>query len=81
MPFRDQPILLTCPLHSREDFFAALSGIEPGKYQQPTNLDGMADFLREARVSRIIVSDWNLDAEDTDRIVRVLSDLGVGLVR
>ncbi len=81
MPFRDQPILLTSPLHRREDFFTALSEIEPGKYQQPTNLDGMADFLREVRASRIIVSDWRIDDEDTARITQVLTDLGIGLVR
>ena len=81
MPFRDQPILLTCPLHSREDLFAALSDIEPGKHQTPTNLDGLADFLREVNAFRSIVSDWRIDTEETARIVQVLKDLGVGLVR
>lgn len=81
MNFRDQPILLTCPLNSRHDLFLALGDIQPGRRQAPTNLDGMADFLREVQAYRIIASDWRINADDTARILQVLEDLGVGLMR
>ena len=81
MTLRDHPILLTGTLTSREDLFNALAEIEPGQHQRPTNLDGLADFLRELKAGRIIASDWRIDAADTARISRVLRDLNVRLVR
>lgn len=85
MPLRDNPILITTPLCSRQDFFNALTAISyracVTARPAPTNLDGMADLLREARAGKIIASDWQLNAADTSRISRVLTDLGITLCR
>lgn len=76
------PLLLTCPLTTRRDLYQALGCClcQEGR-PAPTNLDGMADLLREARVRTIISAQWNLPEED-DRAVRaVLQDLGIALQR
>lgn len=85
MPLRDNPILINHPLGCRQDFFDALTAIS---YRDcvtarpaPTNLDAMADLLREARAGTIIASDWRLDDADTSRISDVLGDLGITLCR
>ncbi len=85
MPLRDNPILINHSLRCRQDFFDALTAIS---YRDcvtprpaPTNLDGMADLLREARAGKIIASDWRLDDADTSRISGILDDLGITLCR
>ncbi|WP_080793914.1 hypothetical protein [Corynebacterium pacaense] len=47
----------------------------------PTNLDGLADLLRESHVGRVDVhGSWTVDARNTERLEEVFDDLGVELV-
>ena len=76
------PILLTAPVASVAELAAAISHAVFG-YERPAprNLDGLADLLRESRISRVIACDWQLDAEDTRRVVEVFRDNDVTLSR
>ncbi|MCP1386828.1 hypothetical protein M5J20_01255 [Corynebacterium sp. TA-R-1] len=76
------PVLLTAPVDSVAGFVAAISRAVFGvERTAPTNLDGLADVLREARVTHVVASDWQLDPEETRRVQRVLLDNGVVLYR
>lgn len=76
------PVLITSPVASVEELARAISTAVFGPSRPaPKNLDGLADLLRETRVSRVIVSDWQLDEASTERVLEVFEDTGVGLVR
>lgn len=47
----------------------------------PTNLDGLADLMREGAVKQVVVRDWRLPAAESARVEAVLSDVGVRLYR
>jgi hypothetical protein len=63
------------------DFYSLLGrAVWGGDRPAPTNLDGMADLLREYHVRSVRVQGhWNLDSRSTARIEDVFSDLGVVL--
>lgn len=79
------PVLLTLEISTREEFFAALASALrlPKQVHRPapTNLDGMADLLKEAKVKKVISSNCQLPAADLAAIRSVFDDLGVVLVR
>lgn len=76
------PVLITTPVHSVEELAWAISTavFGPGR-PAPRNLDGLADLLRESRVTRVVVTDWYLDAVATERVLAIFGDLGVTLIR
>lgn len=77
-------ILITASVRSRQEFFdeiaAALYPAAHGKRPAPTNLDGLADILKEFAVTRIICADTVLPPEDDEALRRVFAALGVCLV-
>lgn len=76
------PVLLTAPVESVADVAAGISRAVFGTQRPaPRNLDGLADMLREAHVTRVIACDWQLSAVDTMRVLEVFSDNNVTLVR
>ncbi|KQB85126.1 hypothetical protein [Corynebacterium oculi] len=76
------PLLITCPLTSRHDLYQALGCcLCQADRPAPTNLDGMADLLREAQVRTIICAQWALPAGDSRAVQEVLRDLGITLQR
>ena len=79
------PVLLTCTVRTRRDLYTALaSSLRLPKMVHrpaPTNLDGLADLIKEARVTKVVCSDWQLSDDDTSAILAVFDDLGVTLVR
>ncbi len=46
----------------------------------PRNLDALADLLREARVKRVVVTDWGMPEASRGGLLEVLADEGVELV-
>ena len=46
----------------------------------PRNLDALADLLREARVKRVVVTDWGMPEASIGGLLEVLADEGVELV-
>ena len=47
----------------------------------PRNLDALADLLREARVKRVVVTDWGMPEASIGGLLEVLADEGVELSR
>lgn len=79
---RFNPVLVTSPVRTRSDLFGALANVlYPAERRAPTNLDGLADLLRETRVRRVIVSHWELNDDDSRQLSRVFKDVGAELVR
>ncbi|WIM67070.1 hypothetical protein QP027_08020 [Corynebacterium breve] len=79
---RRNPILITAPVGSLSDLYKAIATVVyPADRPAPTNLDGLADLLREYRVRRVLCSDWNIPSEDTRRVHRMFRDVGVDLIR
>ncbi|SES31257.1 hypothetical protein [Corynebacterium cystitidis] len=79
---RFNPVLVTSPVRSRDDLYTALANVlYPACRPAPTNLDGLADMLRESRVRRVIASHWELNDDDTRQLSRVFKDMGVELMR
>ena len=75
-------VLITEPLRTREEFFAALGKMHfVGDSPAPRNLDGLADFVREFHVDVIVAADMALELHDYTELVRVLEAEGVKLVR
>lgn len=78
----NNPILITHPILNRVDLYKALADNTYNKQRPaPKNLDGMADLLREFRVSKIICADWRLHGEEARDVLRVLEDLQINLQR
>lgn len=76
------PVLLTAPVSSVAELAEAISHAAFGSERPaPSNLDGLADLLREARITHIVASDWQLGAEDTRRVGIVFRDNNVTLYR
>lgn len=76
------PVLLTAPVGTVADVARDISAAVFGPDRPaPENLDGLADVLREARVTRVAASDWRLSAGDTRRVEEVFRDIGVRLSR
>ena len=76
------PVLLTATVENVADLATGISYAVFGPERPaPHNFDGLADLLREARVTRVIASDWQLPAADTMRVLQVFSDNDVALVR
>ena len=75
-------VLITEPLRTREEFFTALGKMHfVGDSPAPSNLDGLADFVREFHVDVIVAADMALELHDYQDLVRVLKAEGVKLVR
>ena len=75
-------VLITDCLHNRDDFFHALETVRCElTAPAPKNLDGLADFLVDARTDRITCANWDLNDADATAIAQVLDDLGVKLYR
>src|SRR5690625_143075 len=75
-------VLITDCLHNRDDFFHALETVRcEHTAPAPKNLDGLADFLVDARIDRITCANWDLNDADATAIAQVLDDLGVKLYR
>lgn len=85
MPTRNSAILLTSEVGSRGQFFTALASALrlPGRGHRPapTNLDDMADLLRETHVDKVICSHCSLDHSDEHALRQVFDDLGIAWVR
>ena len=76
------PILLTSPVATVAELTAAISQAVFGcERPAPRNLDGLADLLRESRITRVIACDWQLDPNATRRVVEVFRDNNVTLSR
>lgn len=76
------PVLITAPVASVADVCAALSGSVFGPERPaPRNLDGLADLLREAHLTRVVACDWRLPADDTRKVLAVFRDNRVELMR
>lgn len=76
------PVLLTAPVSTIPELARAISVAVFGLDRPaPTNLDGLADLLREARVAKVVACDWRLDARDSQRVAAVFRDNGVRLSR
>lgn len=76
------PVLLTAPVSTVADVARDISAAVFGPERPaPANLDGLADVLREARVTRVTASDWRLSAGETKRVEEVFRDNGVRLSR
>lgn len=71
-------ILITDPLRSRDDFYAALGTCRGcGHVPAPKNLDSLADFCREHHLTDIVCAHWDLDRDDSSALLGVLNDQGV----
>lgn len=76
------PVLITSPVNSVAELNSAISAAVFGRSRPaPRNLDGLADLLREAGMPKVIVSDWRLSDDETQKVLRVFADIGVALVR
>ncbi|MGD7002851.1 hypothetical protein [Corynebacterium halotolerans] len=76
------PVLITGQLRSRADLYRALAANTYGSHRPaPTNLDGMADLLREYHVEKVLCAGWGLTEEDTSAVLTVFADLGITLHR
>ncbi|MBC3185136.1 hypothetical protein H7347_00820 [Corynebacterium sp. zg-331] len=74
------PLLITRPLASRHDLYQALARcLFRGERSAPTNLDAMADLLRETQVRTIVCAQWDLPTADDRAVREVLGDLGIAL--
>lgn len=76
-----QRILITEHIRTRADFFNALGRTRGCEDCGPRNLDDLADFLREQRISVIVASNMDIESEDLAAVASVLEDQGVALVR
>lgn len=78
----NNPILITSQLRSRTDLYRALAANTYAEHRPaPTNLDGMADLLREYRVQKIFCAGWELGDLDTRAVTEVFDNLGITLQR
>ncbi|MGP6172717.1 hypothetical protein [Corynebacterium sp. A21] len=78
----NNPILITHPILNHADLFEALAdSTYNGQRPAPKNLDGMADLLREFRVSKIICADWRLSGDEARGVLGVFADLQINLQR
>lgn len=78
----NNPILITSQLRSRTDLYRALAANTYAAHRPaPTNLDGMADLLREYRVRKIYCAGWELDTQDTQAVTEIFHNLGITLQR
>lgn len=67
---------------STSQLFTALSRAVFGDgLAAPTNLDGLADLLRESGCKQVVVGDWRLPADESAKVAAVLADVGVRLYR
>ncbi|MHA2789479.1 hypothetical protein ACXZ66_10085 [Corynebacterium sp. S7] len=76
------PILLTQEIDSLQDLYDGIADVVYSDDRPaPTNLDGLADMLRESHVRKVITSHWSLNDEASRKVNRVFKDVGVSLVR
>ncbi|WP_087117726.1 hypothetical protein [Corynebacterium urinipleomorphum] len=74
-------IVIARPVRSIEDLG---DGIIDAVYASderpvPRNLDALADLLRETQANRLVVSDWRVPEEQSERLRQVLAVEGVQL--
>ena len=77
-------VFLTRPVRSIEDLGAAIIAAVYGAADSrpvPRNLDALADLLRETRVKRVVVTDWEIPEASIGGLLEVLADEGVELSR
>lgn len=58
---------------------ASPAGASPDARPVPHNLDALADLLRETRVTRVVVTDWEIPEASIGGLLEVLADDGVAL--
>lgn len=81
-PKRKRDILLTERVGTVRELCAAIAEqLYDATRPTPTNLDGLADVLKEFNVTRVTATFWMLSHRDTLRVEKMLGDLGVELVR
>lgn len=79
------PIFLANPVHTLEDLArgiltAAYGPKDATDRPVPTNLDALADLLRETQVKRVVVASWRVEGSSTSKMRAVFEDEGVTLV-
>lgn len=74
-------IVLQGSFATRQEFFDLLGSAAWGLDRPaPTNLDGMADLIRETGIDKISIrGSWSLPKEETERLEEVCADLSVNL--
>lgn len=77
---RRTPIIITEPITSPQDLFRQVARAAwQTAHPTPTNLDGLADLLKEAEVDTILCAHWRMPRAEADRVQTVFDDLGVKL--
>lgn len=74
-------IVIRGRFRDRQDFFGLIGRAAWGPERpSPTNLDGLADLIRETRLERITVhGSWQVEQKTTSTLHRICADLGVSL--
>ena len=78
------PIFLANPVHTLGDLArgiltAAYGPKDAANRPVPTNLDALADLLRETQVKRVVVASWRVEGSSTSKMRAVFEDEGVEL--
>lgn len=77
------PIFVTRTVRSLEDLARAVLAAAYGRADDrpvPTNLDALADLLRETGVGRVVVVDWKVEGSSSSKLRAVFEEEGVDLV-
>ena len=77
------PIFVTRAVRSLEDLGRAVLSAAYGRDDDrpvPTNLDALADLLRETGVGRVVVADWRVEGSSSSGLRAVFEGEGVELV-
>lgn len=77
------PIFVTRTVRSLEDLARAVLSATYGRDDDrpvPTNLDALADLLRETGVGRVVVVDWRVEGSSSSKLRAVFEGEGVELV-
>lgn len=74
-------IVIAHPVRSIEDLSAGIIDAVYASDERPVprNLDALADLLRETQANRLVVSDWRVPKEQSERLRQVLALEGVQL--
>lgn len=83
---RDRDLLITERVGSVPELGEALAeqlfvGPERVTRRAPSNLDALADVLREYNIPRITFTYWTMTQQDAQRVEEVFDDLGIEILR
>ena len=76
------PIFVTRTVRSLEDLGRAVLAAAYGPSDDrpvPTNLDALADLLRETGARRVVVADWRVEGSSSSKLRAVFEGEGVDL--